>query len=179
MVAIADERIFATGASSSVMVYHLTNFSQIQNITTTLPEVNKLSADEKGETISILSNDSLQIYKYNHNDSSFVFLESVLSGVPDIKDVSLSSNGAMMIVTVLNSHAEVYVGCNVPHCFECASENACLTCQHGVDEANNCLAMPKTIPQTNSNLSSSGSRCYRYEKNTCMEYCPEECQTCD
>ena len=178
-VAISNLRIFATGASSSMVVYDLITLAEIQVIDTTLTTISKVSVDGTGETISLISSNSLLTYKYKYNSSAFVFQETVFAGVLGLSDVSISANGARMMVTVFGSHVEVYVGCNVPHCFKCASENVCLTCQHGVDEANNCLAMPLQPETPQMNASGSGSRCVRYERHICMEYCPEECQTCD
>ena len=116
-VAISNLRIFATGASSSMVVYDLITLAEIQVINTALTTINKVSVDGTGETISLISSHSLLTYKYKHNDSAFVFLETVFAGLPGLRDVSISANGARMMVTVLGSQVEVYVGCNVPHCF--------------------------------------------------------------
>ena len=181
-VTISGGRIFATGANSFVMVYNMTTFAEIQVINTALLTINKISVDQNGETISIMNSDSLHIYKYKHNESAFVLHEMLISGSFGLHDVSISNDGSMMIVTIFESHAQAYAGCNVAYCFMCASSSVCLTCQYGVDEANNCLVMPvepEPEPEPETTSSSNPSRCYRYERHICMEYCPEECQTCD
>ena len=100
-VAISNLRIFATGASSSMVVYDLITLAEIQVIDTTLTTISKVSVDGTGETISLISSNSLLTYKYNYNSSAFVFQETVFMRLPGVSDVSISANGARMMVTCL------------------------------------------------------------------------------